>query len=129
MSIRHDISKYVTVFKGEIMITNNQNNKQEPSFATGIDKDDKLVIIVDVVGVAKKDIKLKRHKQTLTIAFERVKEAGIEYSDNTIEFGEFAKSFKVPEVFDLTKRVTSVKNGTLTITLEADDAQVETIKL
>lgn len=111
------------------MINTTNSNKLEPAFSTSTDSNDNLIIAIYVPGLDKKDIKLRKMKQVLTITFDRVKPEKVEFSDCTIAYGEFGKSFTVPDVFDLNKLNTTVENGVLTIKIAPDSDQVQTISL
>ncbi len=87
--------------------------------------DNELVLKADLPDVDQKDINVHIENQTLTIAGERKFES--EDSDkgyHRIErsYGNFQRSFSVPNAFDTDKISAEYKNGVLTVTLPKKEA-------
>lgn len=106
-----------------------KSNKLTPTFSTSIDKDDNLLITVYITGVNKEKVKLKKTKKTLTVLFTREQPEDVEYDESNITFGDFGKSFIVPDLYDLKKISTTVENGVLLITIAPDEEHIQTISL
>ena len=84
-----------------------------------------LVLKADLPEVSQKDIDVRVENQTLTIAGERK----FEKEDQTKGFhrierayGNFVRSFAVPNTFDTEKISAAFHNGVLTVTLPKKDA-------
>ena len=89
------------------------------------EEDTRYVIAADVPGIELKDIEISTDKGVLTIKGERKSETK---TDNTkvtrIErsYGNFVRSFAVPNSFDTEKIGASYKNGVLTVSLPKKEA-------
>ncbi len=84
-----------------------------------------LVVKADLPDVDLKDIDVRVENQTLTIAGERK----FEKQDNTAgyhrierSYGNFTRSFAVPNSFDTDKIAASFKNGVLSVSLAKKEA-------
>ena len=84
-----------------------------------------LVVKADLPDVDLKDIDVRVENQTLTIAGERK----FEKQDSTAgyhrierSYGNFIRSFAVPNSFDTEKIAASFKNGVLTVSLPKKEA-------
>ena len=87
--------------------------------------EDELVLKADLPEVDLKDIDVRVENQTLTVAGERK----FEKKDNTKGFhriernyGNFVRSFAVPNTFDTEKISAAFNNGVLTVTLPKKEA-------
>jgi len=84
-----------------------------------------LVVKADLPDVDLKDIDVRVENQTLTIAGERK----FEKQDNVAgyhrierSYGNFTRSFAVPNSFDIEKIAASFKNGVLSVSLPKKEA-------
>ena len=87
--------------------------------------ENELVLKADLPDVDLKDIDVRVENQTLTIAGERKFEAqdsGKGYHRIERSYGNFTRSFAVPNAFDTEKIVAGFKNGVLSVTLAKKDA-------
>jgi len=87
--------------------------------------DNDLVVKADLPDVDLKDIDVRVENQTLTIAGERK----FEKQDNVAgyhrierSYGNFTRSFAVPNSFDTEKIAASFKNGVLSVSLPKKEA-------
>lgn len=84
-----------------------------------------LVFVADLPGVESKDIDVRVENQTLTIAGERkfpAKEEGRGYHRIERSYGNFGRSFAVPNTFDTDKVNATFRDGVLTVTLAKKEA-------
>ncbi len=82
--------------------------------------ENELVLKADLPDVELKDLDVRVENQTLTITGERKferKDAGKGYHRVERSYGNFARSFSVPNSFDTDKINAGFKNGVLTVTL------------
>jgi HSP20 family protein len=87
--------------------------------------ENELVVKADLPDVEAKDIDVKVENQTLTIAGERKFESkSTDKGYHRIEraYGNFMRSFSVPNTFDTDKINASFKNGVLTVSLTKKEA-------
>jgi len=91
--------------------------------------ENELVLKADLPDVDLEDIDVRVENQTLTIAGERKFEAPQQDGDGNkgyhrIErsYGNFVRSFGVPQTFDTEKIAAAFKNGVLTVTLPKKEA-------
>jgi HSP20 family protein len=87
--------------------------------------DNELVFKADLPDVELNDLTVRVENQTLTVAGERKferKENGKGYHRVERSYGNFARSFSVPNSFDTDKINASFKNGVLTVTLPKKEA-------
>jgi HSP20 family protein len=84
-----------------------------------------LVVKADLPDVELKDIDVRVENQTLTIAgqrkFER-QDNGAGYHRIERSYGNFTRSFAVPNSFDTEKIAASFKNGVLSVSLPKKEA-------
>jgi HSP20 family protein len=84
-----------------------------------------LVVKADLPDVDLKDIDVRVENQTLTIAGERKfekQDAAKGYHRIERSYGNFTRSFAVPNSFDTDKIAASFKNGVLSVSLPKKDA-------
>ncbi len=84
-----------------------------------------LVVKADLPDVDLKDIDVRVENQTLTIAGERKfekEENGKGYHRIERSYGNFTRSFAVPNSFDTDKISASFKNGVLSVSLPKKEA-------
>jgi HSP20 family protein len=112
------------------------NHKTNRPWAPSVDifeTDNELVVKADLPDVEAKDIDVRVENQTLTIAGERKFEAsGNDKGYHRIErsYGNFVRSFAVPNAFDTDKINAAYKNGVLTVTLtKKETAKPRQIKI
>ena len=87
--------------------------------------ENELVLKADLPDVELKDLDVRVENQTLTIAGERKferKDSGKGYHRVERSYGNFARSFSVPNSFDTDKINAGFKNGVLTVTLPKKEA-------
>ncbi|HTS27952.1 MAG TPA: Hsp20/alpha crystallin family protein [Bryobacteraceae bacterium] len=86
---------------------------------------DELVLKADVPDVDLKDIDVRVENQTLTLSGQRKfeqQESGKGYHRIERSYGNFVRSFAVPNTFDTEKIAASYKNGVLTVSLPKKEA-------
>ncbi|HLK63070.1 MAG TPA: Hsp20/alpha crystallin family protein [Bryobacteraceae bacterium] len=86
---------------------------------------EELVVKADVPDVEQKDIDVRVENQTLTISGQRKfqqQESGKGYHRIERNYGNFVRSFAVPNSFDTEKVSASYKNGVLTVSLPKKEA-------
>jgi HSP20 family protein len=84
-----------------------------------------LVLKADVPEVDLKDIDVRVENQTLTIAGERKFEqgkSGDAYHRIERSYGQFVRSFSIPNTFDTEQVSAELKNGVLSVTLPKKEA-------
>jgi len=87
--------------------------------------ENELVFKADLPDVELNDLTVRVENQTLTISGERKferKDAGKGYHRVERSYGNFSRSFSVPNSFDTDKVNAGFKNGVLTVTLPKKDA-------
>jgi len=87
--------------------------------------ENELVLKADVPEVESKDIDVRVENQTLTISGERkFEQENTSKGFHRIErsYGNFVRSFAVPNTFDTDKISAGFKNGVLTVTLPKKEA-------
>lgn len=87
--------------------------------------DNDLVFVADLPGVNSSDIDVRVENQTLTIAGERKferQEANKGFHRIERSYGNFVRSFAVPNLFDTDKVAAAYKDGVLTVTLAKKEA-------
>ena len=86
---------------------------------------EELVLKADVPDVELKDIDVRVENQTLTVSGARKfqqQESGKGYHRIERSYGDFVRSFAVPNSFDTEKIAASYKNGVLTVSLPKKEA-------
>jgi HSP20 family protein len=87
--------------------------------------ENELVLKADLPDVELKDIDVRVENQTLTIAGERKfekKDAGKGYHRLERSYGNFVRSFAVPNSFDTDQINAAYRNGVLSVTLPKKEA-------
>ena len=87
--------------------------------------EDELVLKADIPDVDLKDIDVRVENQTLTISGQRKfeqQEKGKGYHRIERSYGNFVRSFAVPNSFDTEKIAATYKNGVLTVGLPKKEA-------
>ncbi len=115
------------------MLTEPQANRPWAPSVDIYETENELVLKADLPDVDAKDIDVRVENQTLTIAGERKFEtSGKDKGYHRIErsYGNFVRSFAVPNAFD-TDRINAVhKNGVLTVSLiKKETAKPRQIKI
>jgi HSP20 family protein len=109
------------------LLTEPQTNRPWAPSVDIYETENELVLQADLPDVEAKDIDVRVENQTLTIAGERkFASASNDKGYHRIErsYGNFVRSFSVPNAFDTDKINAAYKNGVLTVTL----AKKETAK-
>jgi HSP20 family protein len=102
-----------------------QNNRPWAPAVDIYETENELVLKADLPEVELKDLDVRVENQTLTIAGERKferKDNGKGYHRVERSYGNFARSFAVPNTFDTDKINASFKNGVLSVTLPKKEA-------
>jgi HSP20 family protein len=87
--------------------------------------ENELVLKADLPDIDLKDLNVRVENQTLTISGERKfekKESGKGYHRIERSYGNFTRSFSVPNTFDTENIGASLKNGVLSVTLPKREA-------
>jgi len=107
------------------MLTEPQTNRPWAPAVDIYETENELVLKADVPDVDLKDIDVRVENQTLTIAGERKfekQDSGKGYHRIERGYGNFVRSFAVPNTFDTEKIAAGFKNGVLTVTLPKREA-------
>ena len=107
------------------MMTEPQYNRPWSPSVDVYETENELVLKADLPEVELKDIDVRVENQTLTIAGERKFErnhSGKAYHRIERSYGNFMRSFTVPNTFDTEHISASFKNGALTVSLPKKEA-------
>jgi HSP20 family protein len=102
------------------LLTEPQTNRPWAPSVDIYETENELVVKADLPEVDPKDIDVRVENQTLTIAGERkFQDESHDKGYHRIErsYGNFVRSFAVPNTFDTDKINAAFKNGVLTVTL------------
>ena len=102
------------------LLTEPQTNRPWAPSVDIYETENELVVKADLPDVEAKDIDVRVENQTLTIAGERKFESATSdkgYHRIERSYGNFVRSFAVPNSFDTDKINASYKNGVLTVSL------------
>jgi HSP20 family protein len=102
-----------------------QSNRPWAPAVDVYETENELVLKADLPDVELKDLDVRVENQTLTIAGERKfehKDQGKGYHRVERSYGNFARSFAVPNSFDTENINAGFKNGVLTVTLPKKEA-------
>ena len=115
------------------LLTEPQTNRPWAPAVDIYETENELVVQADLPDVEAKDIDVRVENQTLTIAGERkFASSSSEKGYHRIErsYGNFVRSFSVPNAFDTDKINAAYKNGVLTVTLvKKETAKPRQIKI
>ena len=107
------------------MLNEPQSNRPWAPAVDIYETENELVLKADVPDVELKDIDVRVENQTLTIAGERKfnrQDSGKGYHRIERSYGNFVRSFAVPNTFDTEKISAEFKNGVLSVTLPKKEA-------
>jgi HSP20 family protein len=107
------------------LLSEPQNNRPWAPAVDVYETENDLVFKADLPEVELKDIDVRVENQTLTIAGQRRFEkqnSGGGYHRIERNYGNFTRSFSVPNTFDTDHVNASYKNGVLTVTLPKKEA-------
>ena len=107
------------------MLTEPQTNRPWTPSVDIYETENELVLKADLPEVDQKNIDVRVENQTLTIAGERKFQAqqnGKGYHRIERSYGNFVRSFAVPNSFDTEKIGAAFHNGVLTVTLPKKEA-------
>ena len=107
------------------MLTEPQSNRPWAPSVDIYETENELVLKADLPDVELKDIDVRVENQTLTIAGERKfekQDSGKGYHRLERNYGNFTRSFAVPNSFDTEKIAAGFKNGVLSVTLPKKEA-------
>ena len=107
------------------MLTEPQSNRPWAPSVDIYETENELVVKADVPDVDPKDIDVRVENQTLNIAGERkFEDTSNQKGYHRIErsYGNFVRSFAVPNAFDTDQINAAYKNGVLTVTLTKKEA-------
>ena len=115
------------------MLTEPQTNRPWSPSVDIYETENELVLKADLPEVEHKDIDVRVENQTLTLAGQRrfeKQDSGKGYHRLERSYGNFTRSFAVPNTFDTANIAASFKNGVLTVTLpKREAAKPRTIKV
>jgi HSP20 family protein len=115
------------------LLTEPQSNRPWAPSVDIYETENELVVKADLPDVDPNAIDVRVENQTLTIAGERkFEDAGNDKGYHRIErsYGNFVRSFTVPNAFDTDKINAGYKNGVLTVTLtKKETAKPRQIKI
>jgi HSP20 family protein len=107
------------------MLSEPQTNRPWAPSVDIYETENELVMKADVPEVDLKDIDVRVENQTLTISGERKfekQDAVKGYHRIERSYGNFSRSFAVPNTFDTDKIAAAYKNGVLSVTLPKKEA-------
>jgi HSP20 family protein len=107
------------------MLNEPQSNRPWAPAVDIYETENELVLKADIPDVDLKDIDVRVENQTLTIAGERKfnrQDNGKGYHRIERSYGNFVRSFAVPNTFDTEKISAEFKNGVLSVTLPKKEA-------
>jgi HSP20 family protein len=115
------------------MLTEPQTNRPWAPSVDIYETENELVVKADLPDVDPKEIDVRVENQTLTLAGERKFETSTDqkgYHRIERSYGNFVRSFAVPNAFDTDKINAAYKNGVLTVTLtKKETAKPRQIKI
>jgi len=107
------------------MLSEPQTNRPWAPAVDVYETENELVLKADLPDVDLKDIDVRVENQTLTIAGQRKfekQDSGNGYHRIERNYGNFTRSFAVPNTFDTENVGAAYKNGVLTVTLPKKEA-------
>lgn len=107
------------------MLSEPQSNRPWSPAVDIYETENELVLKLDLPEVEPKDVDVRVENQTLTISGERKFEAdknGQGFHRMERNYGNFTRSFTVPNTFDTGAVAASYKNGVLTVKLPKKEA-------
>ena len=107
------------------MLNEPQGNRPWAPAVDIYETENELVLKADIPDVELNDIDVRVENQTLTIAGERKfnrQDSGKGYHRIERSYGNFVRSFAVPNTFDTEKISAEFKNGVLSVTLPKKEA-------
>jgi HSP20 family protein len=128
MSLSHfDPLSNLRVFEDAFsrLLTEPQTNRPWSPTVDIYETEDELVLKADLPDVELKDIDVRVENNTLTISGERKfqqRDSNKGYHRIERSYGNFSRSFAVPNTFDTEKIGAAFKNGVLTVTLAKKEA-------
>jgi len=105
---------FSTVFD-EIIESSNKINKR-PSYDI-IENDNEYIIEVSLAGMKKENINIEVDKDNLIIKAKREENKELNYNRKETYFGDFEKTFKLPDSIDNKNIISSFIDGILKITI------------
>jgi HSP20 family protein len=115
------------------MLSEPQSNRPWTPLVDIYETENELVLKADLPEVDPNDIDVRVENQTLTLAGQRKfekQDAGKGYHRIERSYGNFTRSFAVPNTFDTGTVAAAFKNGVLTVTLpKREAARPRTIKV
>ena len=115
------------------MLSEPQSNRPWTPSVDIYETENELVLKADLPEVEPNDIDVRIENQTLTLAGQRKfekQDAGKGYHRIERSYGNFTRSFAVPNTFDTGTVAAAFKNGVLTVTLpKREAAKPRTIKV
>jgi len=97
-----------------------------------VEKNGNLMLMASLPGMNEKDIELKVEGQVLTITGERKSQdqAGYTYHQQESRYGNFSRSFTLPDSANLDEIKAEYRNGILAVTVpQKPEAKPRTIKV
>ena len=107
------------------MLSEPQTNRPWSPSVDIYETENELVLKADLPDIDQKDIDVRVENQTLTIAGQRKfekQESGKGYHRIERSYGNFVRSFAVPNTFDTDQIAAEYKNGVLSVVLPKKEA-------
>ena len=130
-TFERDINKFVEDFFGANFQPNTQKNNWHPA-ADVHETENAYTLLLDLPGLAKKDIQISYKDKVLNISGERAQESQVEgatYFRTERVAGSFHRSFRLPKPIQVENIVANFKNGVLSIEIpkseEVQPVQIE----
>jgi HSP20 family protein len=115
------------------MVSEPQNNRPWTPAVDIFETENELVLKADLPDVDLKDIDVRVENQTLTISGQRKfekQESATGYHRIERSYGNFQRSFALPNTFDTEKISAAFKNGVLSVSLaKKEAAKPRTVKI
>lgn len=119
----NQLGEDVSRFMNNIMKETRSGDGFKPETDVFIDEGN-LIILIDLPGMSKKEIKLSVKNSTLTISGERKPESseGFEIIKSERSFGRFSRAFSIPENVNSADIKASFSQGVLKIVIPENDS-------
>ena len=124
------LGKDLQEFVGKVVPLNNEDRDFAPDCDI-IESDEQFKIVIDLPGLAKKEIGISLKNQVLTIKGERDIKAGEgeEFKRQERKRGAFARSFALPKNVNTAEISANFKNGVLTVGMPKSEKLKDTTSI
>jgi len=117
VSIQDEMNKLFDDFFGRLpMRMERMERMWTPNVNISETKDD-IIVIAEIPGMTKDDIKITLNENTLTLSGEKKREKEANYHRIERSYGSFTRSFDLPTTVQFDKIKANYKDGVLQITL------------